>query len=99
MADLARRRPALHFVALNVANWGPHHGYLRISLSTQSEAAMTSDRVRFVAEYEDGRTCEFSIDRLTLSLGEYAAKMIARERQEMGDLPQWQIKAVRRAGQ
>ena len=42
---------------------------------------MTSDRVRVVAEYEDGRTCEFSIDRLTLSLGEYAAKMIARERQ------------------
>ena len=60
---------------------------------------MTRDRVRFVAEYEDGRSCEFSIDRSTMSLGEYAAKIIARERQETGDLPQGQIKAVRRACQ
>jgi hypothetical protein len=58
---------------------------------------MTSNRVIFVAEYEDGRTCEFSIDRLTLSLGEYAARIIARERQEKGDLPSGQIKTVRRA--
>jgi hypothetical protein len=39
---------------------------------------MTSNRVVFVAEYESGRTVEFSIDRLTLSLGEYAACVIAR---------------------
>jgi hypothetical protein len=48
---------------------------------------MTSDRVMFVVEYEDGKTAEFSIDRWTLSLGDYAARIIARERQEKGDLP------------
>jgi hypothetical protein len=58
--------------------------------------AMTSDRVMFVVEYEDGRTTEFSIDRWTLSLGDYAARIIARERQEKGDLPRGKIKAVRR---
>jgi hypothetical protein len=43
---------------------------------------MTSNRVMFVIEYEDGRTTEFSIDRWTLSLGDYTARIIARERQE-----------------
>jgi len=59
---------------------------------------MTSNRVAFVAEYEDGRTVEFSIDRWTLSLGEYAARIITRERQEKGDLPPGEIRAVRRIG-
>jgi hypothetical protein len=58
---------------------------------------MTSNRVAFVAEYEDGRTVEFSIDRWTLSLGEYAARIVARERQEKGDLPPGEIRAVRRS--
>jgi hypothetical protein len=58
---------------------------------------MTNDRVMFVVEYEDGRTVEFSIDRWTLSLGDYAARIIARERQQSGDLPPGQIRAVRRA--
>lgn len=58
--------------------------------------AMTSNRVMFVVEYEDGRATEFSIDRWTLSLGDYAARIIARERQEKGDLPPGEIKAVRR---
>jgi hypothetical protein len=44
--------------------------------------AMTSNRLMFIVEYEDGRTREFSIDRWTLSLGDYAATLIARERQE-----------------
>jgi hypothetical protein len=57
---------------------------------------MTSNRVAFVAEYEDGRTVEFSIDRWTLSLGEYAARIVARERQEKGDLPPGEIRAVTR---
>jgi hypothetical protein len=57
---------------------------------------MANNRVAFVAEYEDGRTTEFSIDRWTLSLGEYAARIIARERQENGDLPPGEIRAVRR---
>jgi hypothetical protein len=57
---------------------------------------MTSNRVAFVAGYEDGRTVEFSIDRWTLSLGEYAVRIIARERQEKGDLPPGEIRAVRR---
>jgi len=59
---------------------------------------MISNRVIFVAEYEDGRTCEFSIDRWTLSLGDYGARIIARERQEKGDLPPGEIRAVRRSG-
>jgi hypothetical protein len=50
----------------------------------------------FVVEYEDGRTAEFSIDRWTLSLGDYAARIIAWQRQEKGDLPPGQIRAVRR---
>jgi hypothetical protein len=58
---------------------------------------MTSNRVTFVVEYEDGRTAEFSLDRWTLSLGDYAARIIARERQEKGDLPPGEIKALRRA--
>jgi len=45
---------------------------------------MSNHRVMFVVEYEDGRTTEFSIDRWTLSLGDYAAKIIAYERQEKG---------------
>jgi hypothetical protein len=57
---------------------------------------MTSNRVAFVAEYEDGRTVEFSIDRWTLSLGEYAARIVARERQQKGDLPPGEIRAVTR---
>jgi hypothetical protein len=57
---------------------------------------MSSHRVTFVVEYEDGRTTEFSIDRWTLSLGDYAATLIARERQDKGDLPLGEIKAVRR---
>jgi hypothetical protein len=57
--------------------------------------AMTSDRVMFVVEYEDGRTTEFSIDRWTLSLGDYAARIVARERQEKGDLPPGAIRTVR----
>jgi len=55
-----------------------------------------TNRIAFVAEYQDGRTVEFSIDPWTLSLGEYAARIIARERQEKGDLPPGEIKAVRR---
>jgi hypothetical protein len=58
---------------------------------------MTSNRVAFVAEYEDGRIIEFSIDRWTLSLGEYAARIIARERQGKGELPPGEIRAVRRS--
>jgi hypothetical protein len=42
---------------------------------------MKCNRVMFVVEYEDGRTAEFSIDQWTLSLGDYAARIIARERQ------------------
>jgi hypothetical protein len=61
----------------------------------ESEVA-TSNRVMFVIEYEDGRTAEFSIDRWTLSLGDYAARIIARERQEKGDFPPGEIRAVRR---
>jgi hypothetical protein len=53
--------------------------------------------VIFVVEYEDGRTAEFSIDRWTLSLGDYAARIIARERQEKGDLPPGVIRVVKRS--
>jgi hypothetical protein len=58
---------------------------------------MNSNRVIFVVEYEDGRTAEFSIDRWTLGLGDYAARIIAWERQEKGDLPPGVITAVKRS--
>jgi hypothetical protein len=57
---------------------------------------MTSNRVMFVVEYVDGRTAEFSVDGWTLSLGDYAVKIIARERQAKGDLPSGEISAIRR---
>ena len=53
-------------------------------------------RVKFVVDYEDSRTAELSIDRWILSLGDYAAMLIARERQEKGDLPPGEIRTVRR---
>jgi hypothetical protein len=56
---------------------------------------MNWNRVMFVIEYEDGRTAEFSIDQWTLSLGDYAARIIARERQEKGDLPPGEIRGIR----
>jgi hypothetical protein len=56
---------------------------------------MNCNRVTFVLEYEDGRTAEFSIDRWILGLGDYAARIIARERQEKGDLPPGVIRTVR----
>ena len=59
---------------------------------------MSSKRVMFIVEYKDGRTAGFSIDRWTLSLGDYAARIIARERQEKGDLPPGEMRAVRRIG-
>jgi hypothetical protein len=58
---------------------------------------MNCNRVMFVVEYEDGRTAEFSIDPWTLSLGDYAARIIARERQEKGDLPPGVIRVVKRS--
>jgi hypothetical protein len=58
---------------------------------------MNCNRVTFVVEYEDGRTAEFSIDRWTLGLGAYAARIIARERQEKGDLPPGVIRVVKRS--
>jgi hypothetical protein len=54
------------------------------------------NRVMFVAEYEDGRTAEFSLDRFMASLGDHAARIIARERQDKGQLPRGEIKTVRR---
>jgi hypothetical protein len=53
---------------------------------------MKCNRVMFVVEYEDGRTAEFSIDQWTLSLGDYAARIIARERQEKTNLPPGEIR-------
>jgi hypothetical protein len=58
---------------------------------------MNCNRVTFVVEYEDGRTAEFSIDRWILDLGDYAARIIARERQEQGDLPSGVIRVVKRS--
>jgi hypothetical protein len=52
---------------------------------------MNCNRVMFVVEYEDGRTAE----SWTLSLGDYAARIIAGQRQEKGDLPPGEIRAVR----
>ena len=55
--------------------------FIKAHSSGWKNKTMTGNRVILVVEYEDGRTTEFSIDRWTLSLGDYAAKTIARERQ------------------
>jgi hypothetical protein len=61
-------------------------------------AKKKSDMVRFIVEYEDGGTCPMSIDRFTLRSGDHVARIIAREKQDGGQLPKGAIKAVRRAG-
>jgi hypothetical protein len=87
-----RKPESNQWLSINDEPTGPNRGPNKPLPTIE---AMTSDRVMFVVEYEDGRTAEFSIDRWTLSLGDYAARIIARERQEKGDLPPGAIRTVR----
>jgi hypothetical protein len=52
--------------------------------------------INFIAEYEDGTTERFRIDRSTLSQGDHVARTIARERQEAGQLKPGKILKVYR---
>ena len=58
---------------------------------------LSSDRISFIAEYEDGGTATFSIDKWTLQKGDHVAVIIAGERQRAGHIPKGKIKQVRRA--
>ena len=52
---------------------------------------------RFIVEYEDGRTASITIDRSTLRSGDHVARIVAGERQRGGEIPDGEIKSVRRA--
>ena len=56
-----------------------------------------SDRVQFVVQYVDGRHALIWIDRWTLNQGDHVAPIVAREKQEEGELPPGKIESVRRA--
>ena len=55
------------------------------------------DRVTFIATYEDGRQLSFTVDKFTLTGGDYAARIIASERQRAGELPDGKIMSVARS--
>jgi hypothetical protein len=54
------------------------------------------DWIEFLAEYEDGRSHHFWIDRWTLNRGDHVAKIVAREQQGKGKLPRGNIVRVKR---
>ena len=56
-----------------------------------------SNYIKFLAEYEDGKTEYFFIDRFTLQRGDHVATHIARERQGKRQLSEGKIISVRRA--
>ena len=56
-----------------------------------------ADRVQFVVEYEDGRHALMWIDRWTLNQGDHVAPIVAREKQEAGEIPEGKIESVKRA--
>lgn len=55
-----------------------------------------NDIVTYIVEFDDGGTAYFTIDRFTNASGDYIARIIARERQSAGLIPNKPIKSVRR---
>jgi hypothetical protein len=53
-----------------------------------------STDIPFIAEYADGSTHLFTIDKWTLRSGDYVAGIVAREKQTEGLLPNGEIKKV-----
>ena len=52
--------------------------------------------IMFAVNFEDGRTAYMTIDPYTLRSGDHVARIVARERQEKGEIPEGQIIAVKR---
>ena len=61
-----------------------------------SMASEQNYRVTFIATYQDGRQLLFTVDKFTLTEGDYAAR-IACERQKAGELPPGKIMSVARS--
>ena len=47
-------------------------------------ASEENNRVTFIATCEEGRQVSFTVDKFTLTEGDYAARIIACERQKAG---------------
>jgi len=62
-----------------------------------SMASEQNYRVTFIATYEDGRQLLFPVDKFTMTEGDYAARIIACERQKAGELPPGKIMSVARS--
>ena len=60
-------------------------------------ASEHNNRVTFIATYEDGRQVLFTVDKFNLTGGDYAARIIACERQKAGELPAGKIMSVARS--
>jgi hypothetical protein len=54
-------------------------------------------RVGFVVEYKDGKRRHISINRYALLSGDHLARIVAREKQRDGTLPQGDIATIKRA--
>jgi hypothetical protein len=52
--------------------------------------------IMFAVSYEDGRTAYITISPKLLQPGENVARIVARERQERGEIPQGEIASVKR---
>ncbi len=52
--------------------------------------------IMFAVNFEDGRTAYITISPKLLQPGEHVARIIARERQETGEIPEGEIASVKR---
>jgi hypothetical protein len=52
--------------------------------------------VMFAVNYGDGRTAYITISPKALEAGDHVTRMIARERQEKGEIPEGEIASVKR---
>ena len=57
----------------------------------------TGAEITYVVRYADGSTALFRIDRWTVKTGDHIARTVARERQDVGQLPRGEIVSVERA--
>ena len=74
----------------------PQHG---AGTYTKLEGAVPDKRpdyIRFIAVYEDGSEHTFSISSFSVQRTDTFAKLVARDRQAAGELPEGNIKEVRR---
>jgi hypothetical protein len=59
-------------------------------------ASPDGDGIEFIVCYRDGRTASIWISPWDLRRGDYAARMIARERQRLGEIAEGDIESVSR---